>query len=350
MANVELVRICKTFKKRSGSSAPPFSIKDLDLSIPDGKTTVILGPSGCGKSTLLRLIAGLEPTDSGEVRFNGQNVNHLPPKERKIGMVFQNYALFPNMTARKNMLTYFLFRKKTPELEGVAENKLKQTSELLGVEISYLMDRSPKNLSGGERQRVAIGRCITRDPSLFLLDEPFSSLDAQLREKYRIQLKRLLSLFTVTSVYITHDQQEALILADVIAVMKAGAIEQVGTYQEIYQSPKNLFIADFLNPNTEVPAINQLDGGTFGHPGKIAGVRPHNVIVLTAEERGALPGKVIYADPMPIKQTTILNIRSQGKEIFTSVPIERKFEAGQDVWLKFKEFFLFDGTSGARSD
>ena len=346
MANIQLSRICRNFKTKGKASA--FSIRDLDLVLPNGKTTVILGPSGCGKTTLLRLIAGLENPDSGEVKFDGVSVNNLPPKARKIGMVFQNYALFPNMNAKKNMLTYFLFKKKTPERDAAAETKLKQTSEILGVEISYLLDRDPKNLSGGERQRVAIGRCITRDPHLFLLDEPFSSLDAQLRDKYRIQLKRLLNLFKVTTVYITHDQQEAMVLADNVAVMRAGAIEQTGTYQEIYTSPSCLFAAEFLNPNTETPALNKLDGALFGKPGTIAGVRPQNVTLLPASEKGALAGKVLYANPMPVKKVTIVNVRSGDTEIFTTVPLESKVETGQDVILRFGEYFLFDGQSGKR--
>lgn len=348
MAEIQLSGIGKIYRKTAGAKTVSFSVENLDLVIPDGKTTVILGPSGCGKTTLLRLIAGLETPDSGAILFDGVNVNSLPPKDRKIGMVFQNYALFPNMNARKNILSYFLFRKKTPGLDEAAENKLKKTSELLGVEIEYLLDRSPKNLSGGEKQRVAIGRCITRDPSLFLLDEPFSALDAQLREKYRIQLKRLLNLFKVTTVYITHDQQEALILADVVVVMRSGKIEQTGSYQDIYKSPSSVFVAEFLNPNTETPALNLIDGRLVGRPDATAGVRPQNVEVSLESEEGTLPGKVVYANAMPVRNLTVLNVRSGDKEIFTTVPIEKTFEPGQDVWLRFKDFFLFDAVSGKR--
>ncbi len=346
MANIDLVKINKSFTGKKGT----FSIKDLDLSVPDGKTMVILGPSGCGKTTLLRLIAGLDRPDSGEVRFNGVNVNGLEPKDRKLGMVFQNYALFPHMTARKNMLTYFLFKRKTPQLDREAEEKFRKTSELLGVEIGYLLDREPKKLSGGEKQRVAIGRCITRNPSLFLLDEPFSALDAQLRETYRVQLKRLLSLFRVTTVYITHDQQEALVLADLIAVMRSGAIEQVGSYEEIYRSPASLFVAEFLNPHTETQALNRLDGRIFGKPGLVAGVRPQEVIVTGNPGEGILKGSVQFASPMPVRKITILNVLTQEGEITAPVPIEDRYQPGQEVGLRFGEYFLFDAAAGKRID
>jgi len=179
-------------------SGKPFSMENLNLTISDGKVMVVLGPSGCGKSTLLRLIAGLMPLDSGEIYYDEVNMGNIPPGERKIGMIFQNYALYPHLTSKKNILSYFLFKKKTPELDEFAQEKYQKTSELLGVDIEYLMDRSPVHLSGGEKQRVALGRCITREPRLFLLDEPFSNLDQKLREKYRVQLKQLLRHFNIT--------------------------------------------------------------------------------------------------------------------------------------------------------
>jgi multiple sugar transport system ATP-binding protein len=161
-------------------------------------------------------------------------------------MVFQGYALYP-FTARRNILSHFLFRKRTPQLDEIAREKYRRTCELLGVDIEYLADRDTRNLSGGEKQRVALGRCITRDPRLFLLDEPFSNLDAQLREKYRFGLKKLLRELEITTIYVTHDQQEALILADLLAVMNVGTIEQVGTPERIYSLPNSLFVAEFLN-------------------------------------------------------------------------------------------------------
>ena len=189
----------------AAAARPSFRIDDLSLSIFDGETLVILGPSGCGKTTLLKIIAGLIPPDSGEVRYDGVDVDDVPPGDRRIGMVFQNYALYPHMTSRTNVLSYFLFRKKTPEMDAMAREKYRRTSELMGVELEYLLDRRPTTLSGGEKQRVALGRCITRDPGVFLLDEPFSNLDQALREKYRVNLKTLLRQFNISTVYVTHD-------------------------------------------------------------------------------------------------------------------------------------------------
>src|SRR5262249_19650520 len=178
----------------------------------------------------------------------------VPPADRRIGMVFQNYALYPHMTSRRNVLAYFLFRKKTPEMDALARRKYERTSELMGVELEHLLDRHPPTLSGGEKQRVALGRCIPRDPAVFLLDEPFSNLDQALREKYRVNLKVLLRQFGITTVYVTHDHVEALILADRLAVMSRGRIEQIGTYQEIYERPRNAFVAGFLNRPAGSPA------------------------------------------------------------------------------------------------
>src|SRR5437667_2988953 len=266
MARIDLINVGKTLRDRAGPGtitpqavpdgvpAPrgggrgsPFSMQNLNLRIPDGKTIVVLGPSGCGKTTLLKIIAGLIPPDSGEVRYDGVDVKDIRPGDRRIGMVFQNYALYPHMSSRTNVMAYFLFRKKTPELNALAKAKYQRTSELMGVELAYLLDRKPTTLSGGEKQRVALGRCITRDAALFLVDEPFANLDQALREKYRVHLKTLLRQFNITTVYSTHDHHEASVLADVLAVLDRGRIEQVGTYEEIYNLPRNVFVAGFLN-------------------------------------------------------------------------------------------------------
>ncbi len=259
MATIELVDVCKTLNEEAAGRGSTFSIQNLSLTIPDGQTMVVLGPSGCGKTTLLKIIAGLIPPDSGEVLYDGVNVKDLPPGQRRLGMVFQNYALYPHFTSRTNVLSYFLFRKKTPELTALAAAKYQRTSELMGVELEYLLDRKPTTLSGGEKQRVALGRCITRDATLFLVDEPFANLDQALREKYRVNLKILLRQFDITTVYVTHDHHEALILADLVAVMDRGTIEQVGTYQSIYNHPRNMFVAGFLNLHMGTPPINLLD-------------------------------------------------------------------------------------------
>src|SRR6266850_607288 len=258
MARIDLVDVGKTLTEPGGRRAT-FSIRHLDLRIPHGQTTVVLGPSGCGKTTLLKIIAGLIPPDAGEVRYDDVDVKDLPPGARRIGMVFQSYALYPHLDGKTNVLSYFLFRKKSPELDGLKKAKYERTSELMGVELAYLLDRKPTTLSGGEQQRVALGRCITRDASLFLVDEPFANLDQALREKYRANLKILLRQFDVTTVYVTHDHHEALLLAHRLAVMNDGTIEQVGTPEAIYDTPVNMFVAEFLNLHLGTRPISFID-------------------------------------------------------------------------------------------
>ncbi|MBN1412200.1 MAG: ABC transporter ATP-binding protein [Spirochaetales bacterium] len=331
----------------TGEEIPKVSaIKNLSLTIPDGKTMVILGPSGCGKTTLLKVLAGLIPPDSGKITFDDKDMTTIPAGDRKIGMVFQNYALYPHYNSKGNILTYFLFKKKTPELERQAKEKFEQTAQLLGVDIKQLMMKKPGHLSGGQRQRVAMGRCITRDPSLFLLDEPFSNLDQQLRERYRVSLKRLLSKFNVTTVYVTHDQQEALILADLIAIMREGKIAQVGTAQELYKSPKSLFVAEFINFDTETKAVNTIDGESFNekYRDRTIGIRPEEISVSFEEKPGYLTGEVITCKDLPIKQATILGIMFGDDEIYVRIPMDEKrsVDPGQKVWFTFSRYHIFD--------
>src|SRR5436190_7974802 len=296
MARIDLVSVGKTL--RDAGAQASFAIEDLTLRIPDGKTMVVLGPSGCGKTTLLKIIAGLIQPDSGDVRYDGVDVKHVRPGDRRICMVFHNYALYPHLISRTNVLSYFLFRKKTPEMTAMAQAKYQRTSELMGVELAYLLDRKPTTLSGGEKQRVALGRCITRDPALFLLDEPFSNLDQALREKYRVNLKILLKQFNITTVYVTHDHYEAMILADLLAIMDRGRIEQVGTYEEIYDRPRNAFVAGFLNRHVGTPPISFLDARAFAQCRRLGplriGVRPEDVQVSRDERedmtRGIIAG------------------------------------------------------------
>lgn len=301
-----------------------FSLKEINLTIPDGKTMVILGPSGCGKTTLLKVIAGLLLPDSGRVRFGGVDLTDIAPRDRGIGMVFQNYALYPNFSSKENILSYFKFREKTPEMEQEAEEKFQRTSDLMGVEIKYLLGRMPGNLSGGERQRVAIARCITRDPSIFLLDEPFSNLDQKLREKYRINLKKLLRHFRISTVYVTHDQHEAVILADEIAIMDQGRIVQVGTYLNIYQQPKNIFVAEFLNLDYEARAINLIEGSevSLSYRGKQVGFRPEDTEVA-AEGEGILRGRVIDVTELPLKKKSVLTVqlRDGDVQLYSNQPV-----------------------------
>jgi multiple sugar transport system ATP-binding protein len=354
VARIDLIDVCKTLtdRGRAGSGGGTFSIRNLTLRIPDGQTMVILGPSGCGKTTLLKIIAGLIPPDSGDVRYDDVDVKDVRPGDRGIGMVFQNYALYPHLKSRTNVLSYFLFRRKTPELDALARAKYQRTSELMGVELADLLDRKPATLSGGEKQRVALARCITRDARLFLVDEPFASLDQALREKYRVNLKILLRQFTITTVYVTHDHHEALILADRLAIMDRGRIEQVGTCQEIYDKPRNVFVAGFLNLHVGTPPISLIDArclprGEFPGNGRV-GVRPEHVEVSTAEREDSIRGIVTGQLSLPMKNATSLGIRVAEHEVHAQTSGETTLLPGDPVWLTFKRYHVFDEASGTR--
>jgi multiple sugar transport system ATP-binding protein len=227
------------------------AVDDANLEIDDGEFVILVGPSGCGKSTCLNMIAGLEDITEGELRIGGRVVNQLAPKERDIAMVFQSYALYPHMTVRENMgFGLKLARVDRAEID----RKVDHVAELL--ELTELLDRKPANLSGGQRQRVAMGRAIVRSPQAFLMDEPLSNLDAKLRVQMRTTVARLQNQLATTTVYVTHDQTEAMTLGDRVAVMRAGVIQQVGAPEELYQRPRNLFVAGFIGS----PAMNFLPG------------------------------------------------------------------------------------------
>src|SRR5438094_2745676 len=217
-------------------------IRGVDVDIADGEFCVLVGPSGCGKSTLLRMIAGLEEIGEGEISISGRVVNRVPPKARDIAMVFQNYALYPHMTVRDNMSFALMLAKQSKE--AVAE-RVRKAADILGLQ--ELLDRFPRQLSGGQRQRVAMGRCIVRDPQVFLFDEPLSNLDAKLRVAMRTELKELHLRLKTTSIYVTHDQIEAMTMADQIVVMRDGVVEQRGGPLELYDRPANLFVAGFIS-------------------------------------------------------------------------------------------------------
>ena len=334
-----------------GYKKSAFFIENLNLTIPDAKIMVILGPTGCGKTTILKIIAGLIQPDSGEVKYDGINMKDSLPKDRKIGMVFQDYALYPHFTSKSNVLSYFLFKKKTPELKEIANEKYKKTSELLGVDITYLMDRIPNNLSGGEKQRVAIGRCITREPALFLLDEPFSNLDQKLKEKYRLSLKILLKNFNITTVYVTHDQQEAYILADLITIMNKGKIEQVGTFEDIYNKPNNIFVAEFLNLDQDTQAINLIDGEEiFDNPKNvIIGVRPEDIEIKGEKNKNYIKGNIIDSRNIILKKKIIATISINKNIVYAQIPFNKNLFLKNSVYLRFKKYLYFDKKSGQRT-
>src|SRR5438046_2766788 len=237
-------------------------IRGVDVAIADGEFCVLVGPSGCGKSTLLRMIAGLEEISAGEISIGGTVVNRMPPKERDIAMVFQNYALYPHMTVRDNMSFALMLAKKSKE--EITQHVAK-AADILGLE-PYL-DRYPRQLSGGQRQRVAMGRAIVRDPQVFLFDEPLSNLDAKLRVPMRTEIQELHQRLATTSIYVTHDQSEAMTMADKIVVMRDGVVEQTGGPLDLYDHPVNTFVAASIGP----PAMN-----TIPHPAANGG-RPPSV-------------------------------------------------------------------------
>jgi ABC-type sugar transport system ATPase subunit len=258
--NVTAPRLFEMRKERIQEDLPADTasgIRALDhvnLTIPNGRTFVVVGPSGCGKSTLLRVVSGLANDHAGQVLYDGEDVRNIPTKDRHIGMVFQNYALYPNFNNEGNLSFFFQMHKVSDE---ETRERIRYTSELMGIGFNELLPRRPGTLSGGEKQRVAIARAIVRAPRILLFDEPLSSLDAKLRVQTRTEIKRLLRRFSITTLYVTHDQVEAIALADVIVVMHAGRIEQTGTYQQLMDDPVNMFVAGFLG----LPPMNLFSGG-----------------------------------------------------------------------------------------
>ena len=268
MAEVRLVKVCKSFGQVQ-------VLRDVDLHVRDGEFMVFVGPSGCGKSTLLRAIAGLEDISSGELSIAGRVVNDLPPAERGIAMVFQSYALYPHMSLYDNM-AFGLQLAKVPRAE--IDAAVRQAARILHIE--HLLERRPRDLSGGQRQRVAIGRAIVRKPQVFLFDEPLSNLDAALRVKMRLEFARLHEQLRATMVYVTHDQVEAMTLADRIVVLSAGRVEQVGTPLELYDHPRNLFVAGFIGS----PKMNFLSARF------VSGDAAHALVELVGAQRDGGPG------------------------------------------------------------
>ncbi len=313
MAAIQITAVKKSY---GGSEV----LHGLDINIADGEFIVIVGPSGCGKSTLLRMIAGLEKITDGEISIAGKRVNELEPMDRNIAMVFQNYALYPHMSVFRN-LAYGLKIAKVPAAE--INDRVEQAAKLL--QLTPLLDRKPKDLSGGQRQRVAMGRAIVRKPAVFLFDEPLSNLDARLRAQMRLEIKSLQKKLGVTSIYVTHDQVEAMTLADRIVVMNQGAIEQMGRPDEIYNRPATRFVGGFMG----APPMNFISAGAlpadtlagFGlsqnqmqDAALTIGIRPEK-ITLTGEKSRRLEGTVIFNEPLGAH--TIVHIRLTTEDIIT---------------------------------
>ena len=269
MASISLKNVVKRYGH--GKTAVPV-LHGINAEISDREFIVIVGPSGCGKSTLLRMVAGLEEISGGDIAIGGRVVNNLEPAERDIAMVFQNYALYPHMTVFDNM-AYGLKIKKVP----IAEIKVRVDKAAKILELGHLLERKPRELSGGQRQRVAMGRAIVRQPQVFLFDEPLSNLDAKLRAQTRIEIQKLHRELGITSLFVTHDQVEAMTLAQRMIVMNAGVMEQFGTPEEVYHTPASIFVASFIGS----PPMNLLRHAPNSKPGTILGIRPEHLDITT---------------------------------------------------------------------
>ena len=333
----------------------------VDIEIKDGSFTVLVGPSGCGKSTLLRMIAGLEEVSSGEIHIGSNKVNDLPPKERDIAMVFQNYALYPHMTVGENM-AFSLTLAKRPQEE--IDKKVARAADILAL--GALLDRYPRQLSGGQRQRVAMGRAIVRDPQVFLFDEPLSNLDAKLRVAMRSEIKELHQRLQTTSIYVTHDQIEAMTMGDQIVVMRDGRIEQTGSPLELYDFPANQFVAGFIGS----PAMNFLPGklrieagqhqvelndglklnlphpvnGQNGQP-VVFGTRPEH---LSLVDSGGITAQVAVMEPTGMD--TFVACRHEGVELSAVFRERHEFQLGRTINLQpdMDRAHVFDAASGNR--
>jgi multiple sugar transport system ATP-binding protein len=322
MANIELRDVTKRYP--DGFEA----VKHMDLGIEDGEFMILVGPSGCGKSTALRMIAGLEDISEGEMRIGDQVVNDKAPKDRDIAMVFQNYALYPHMTVRDNM--GFALKLAKVDKAEIAK-RVEEAAKIL--DLTDHLERKPANLSGGQRQRVAMGRAIVRDPSVFLMDEPLSNLDAKLRVQMRAEVSRIQDRTGTTTVYVTHDQTEAMTLGDRVAVMRAGVLQQVGPPQELYDDPTNLFVAGFIGspamnfmpasvdgdmvklPMVDAPLDSATRDKLAGASGLIAGIRPENF------EDARLVGEDKLAHGRTFRARIDL-VESMGSELYAHFSIE----------------------------
>ena len=270
MASISLKQVRKHFNGQD-------VLKGLSLEIADGEFVALVGPSGCGKSTLLRILAGLEELSGGEIRLGERSINQVPPRDRNIAMVFQNYALYPHMTVAQNL--GFALRLQRQSDAAIAQ-RVQQVAEVLGL--APLLERLPAQLSGGQRQRVAMGRAIVREPQVFLFDEPLSNLDAKLRGQTRIEIQKLHAELGITSLFVTHDQVEAMTLAQRMIVMNAGNVEQFGTPEEVYHQPASTFVASFIGS----PPMNLLHHAPGGQTGRILGVRPEHIDLVPGDGSG----------------------------------------------------------------
>jgi multiple sugar transport system ATP-binding protein len=345
------------------------ALDNVNLTIPNGQTFVIVGPSGCGKSTLLRVVAGIEKNYTGQVLYDGEEMQNIPPGDRYIGMVFQNYALYPNFNNEGNLSFFFKTHKIRDEK---TKERIRYTSELMGIGFDELLPRKPGTLSGGEKQRVAIARAIVRAPKLFLFDEPLSNLDAKLRAQTRTEIKRLLHQFGITSLYVTHDQVEAVALADHIVVMHSGKVEQLGTYRDLTENPVSIFVAGFLGlPPMDLFSGGSISGGklvlddySFPIPNRIfpllengqqvtLGMRRETVRVATGTQPTngiQLRAEIEAFETDFVHRVQIVHLR-MGRFAYSGLcPMDVKLHVGQVIHVEIdpEHLYFFDTKSGKR--
>ncbi|RJL01507.1 sn-glycerol-3-phosphate import ATP-binding protein UgpC [Paracoccus aestuarii] len=335
MASITLKNLGKIYA--GGARA----VGDVNIDIADGEFIVLVGPSGCGKSTLLRMVAGLESISEGEVRIGDRVVNEVEPADRDIAMVFQNYALYPHMSVRQN-LAYGLKNRGTPKAE--IERRVKIASDIL--QIGAFLDRKPRALSGGQRQRVAMGRAIVREPAAFLFDEPLSNLDAKLRVAMRLEIKQLQKRLRTTSLYVTHDQLEAMTLADRLVVLNGGRIEQIGTPLEVYRRPASTFVASFIGS----PAMNLIAGAALphlpgtGHAGMV-GIRPED---LTVTPDGPIVMRVTAVEELGAQR--LVHGQTADQPMTITLPSDAPLSDELRLGCRPQALHLFDARTGQRLD
>lgn len=358
MSSIRLENIVKKF----GSVT---SVNNISLEIADGAFVIFVGPSGCGKTTTLRMIGGLEAPTSGKILFDGKMVNYVQPADRNVAMVFQNFALYPHMTAKENITLSLRVKKVKPE---IIESKLKRVAAMLNI--THLLERKPAQLSGGEKQRVAVGRAIIREPNVLLMDEPLSNLDAKLRLTMRAEIKTLVREIGVTTIYVTHDQVEAMTLGDILVVMNKGCIQQIDTPMGIYNNPKNMFVAGMIGS----PPINFFHGSLLMESGGlffacdsfrrymgnwkgleesvnkeiVFGIRPNAMRVVDNIERADVSGSVVLFEQHGTE--AFVHMSTGFDTLLVQVNPEKEREPGSSVHIKFNEknILLFDAETELR--
>lgn len=357
MTRLTLDHVSKQYPNADGTSSNIIAADDISLTLPAGEILAILGPSGCGKSTLLRMIAGLIQPDSGQILYDNIVLNDVPMEDRGIGMVFQQGALMPHWEAGRSVSFFLSLRKREHEVP----ERVQRISKITGIGMNQLMRKQPRQLSGGEKQRVSIARALTRDLRILLFDEPFANIDGPLRTEARVELKRLLNEFPTTAIYVTHDQTEAIALSQRIAVMRNGQFDQIGTYQQLYESPRNLFVATFIGtPTMNIFEGKAQDGQWFGEDfggfpirsdltngTRIKlGIRPEH---MHLKEDG-VPGVVDQVVPYLAERYQLVEVWLGKERWQLTVPLNQKIEVGSTIYcgMDYTQAHYFDSESELR--